>query len=56
MKIVNIWKFLEFMSMANAPTSGAKMIGKCPTPRAHKSGKTPTISRGGSSGIQLIIP
>ena len=22
MKIVNIWKFLEFMSMANAPTLG----------------------------------
>ena len=47
MKIVNIWKFLEFMSMANAPTPGAKMNGKCPTPRAQKSGKSPTLSRGG---------
>ena len=24
MKIVNIWKFLEFMSMANAPTPGQR--------------------------------
>ena len=24
MKIVNIWKFLEFMSLANAPTSGQR--------------------------------
>ena len=53
MKIVNIWKFLEFMSTANAPTPGAKMNGKCPTPRAQKTGKSPTLSRGGTLGDSL---
>ena len=46
MKIVNIWKFLEFMSMAKCPYPRAKMNGKCPTPRAQETGKSPTLSRG----------
>ena len=57
MKIVNIWKFLEFMSInGKCPYPRAKMNGKCPTPRAQKTGKTPTLSRGGPSGIHLILP
>ena len=51
MKIVNIWKFLEFMSIANAPTPWAKMNRKCPTPRAQKTGKSPTLSRGDPRGF-----
>ena len=32
------------------------MNGKCPTPRAQKSGKSPTLSPGVPSGIHLILP
>ena len=35
MKIVNIWKFLEFMSMANAPTPGQRWMANA-LPLGHR--------------------
>ena len=50
MKIVNIWKFLEFMSMANAPTPGLRCMANA-LPLGHRKVVNP-----GPSGIHLILP
>ena len=53
MKIVNIWKFLKFMSMANAPTPGQRWMANA-LPLGHrKLANPPPYPRGGTLGDSL---
>ena len=55
MKIVNIWKFPEFMSMANAPIPRQRRMANA-LPLGHRKLVNPLPYPGGASGIHLILP
>ena len=46
MKIVNIWKFLKFMSIANAPTPGQRRMANA-LPLGHRKLANPPPYPGG---------
>ena len=52
MKIVNIWTFLEFMSMANAPTPGQRRMANT-LPLGHRKLVNPPPYPGGTLGDLL---
>ena len=56
MKIVNIWKFLRFMSMANAPTPEQRLMANA-LPLGHRKLANPSpYPEEGPSEIHLILP